>query len=63
MAVKYRSVMSVLSRWRERRAEKKADQQAIQVALQQSHRAGEELSPEQLDAAVDSASSLFPNSQ
>jgi hypothetical protein len=54
--------MSILRRIRERRAEKKADRRAIALAMQQSHRAGEERSPEQLDAAVDRASSQFPNS-
>jgi len=55
--------MGILGRLRERRAEKKADRRAVVVAMQQSHRAGEELTPEQLDAAADRASSLFPNPQ
>jgi hypothetical protein len=55
--------VNILRRIRERRAEKKADRRAIALSMQQSHRAGEALSPEQLDAAVDRASSLFPDSQ
>jgi len=52
--------MSILKRLRERRAEKKQDREAIAQASRERRRAGDEPTPEQLDAAADRAASQFP---
>ncbi len=55
--------MGLIRSLRERRAEKQADRRAVAEAMQQSRRAGDEQSPEELEAAADRATSLFPNPQ
>jgi len=54
------SPISILKRLRERRAEKKQDREAIAQASRERRRAGDEPTPEQLDAAADRAASQFP---
>lgn len=54
------SSMNLLKRLRERRAEKKQDREAVAQAAANLRRAGDEPSPEQLDAAADRAVSQFP---
>jgi hypothetical protein len=55
--------MGFFKRLRDRRAEKKQDCYAIELASRELRRAGDEPTPEQLDAAADRATTLFPNSQ
>jgi hypothetical protein len=52
--------MNVLKRLRERRAQKKQDREAVALASQELRRAGDDPTPEQLDAAADRAASQFP---
>jgi len=52
--------MNIVEWFRERRAEKQQDREAIAQASGELRRAGDEPSPEELDAAADRAVSQFP---